>query len=103
MTFTVPRELSAFPLRRGLYLPGKLYGKSNYHSLQTSLSDQLSWLYVDRELCLVESLDNSSDGEDFVVNAAQPQNSTRRSLEYGPSNFNIPHRFVWIAATRFPR
>ena len=42
------------------------------------------------------SLDNSSDGEDFEPNAAQPNDSTQPRLEYGPSNFNLPHRFTWI-------
>ena len=35
------------------------------------------------------SLDNSSDGEDFEPNAAQPQDSINPANEYGPSNFNI--------------
>jgi hypothetical protein len=50
---------------------------------------------------LVESLDNSSDGEDFEPNAAQPNDSTRPSLEYGPSNFNVPQRFTWIFSYKF--
>ena len=49
-----------------------------------------------------KSLDNSSDGEDFQPNAAQPNDSTRPSLEYGPSNFNIPHRFTWNFSYDFP-
>jgi len=50
-----------------------------------------------------KSLDNSSDGEDFEPNAAQPNDSTRPNLEYGPSNFNIPHRFTWNFAYEFPK
>jgi len=38
-----------------------------------------------------------------VVNAAMPQNSTMPQMEKGPSNFNIPHRFVWIASYTFPK
>jgi hypothetical protein len=49
-----------------------------------------------------KSLDNSSDGEDFEPNAAQPNDSTRPNLEYGPSNFNIPHRFTWNFSYDFP-
>ena len=79
-------------------------GQSNYHSLQTSLrvtnyhgfTSNVNYVWS-------KSLDNSSDGEDFVVNAAQPQNSTRPQLEKGPSNFNIPNRFVWIASYAFPK
>jgi hypothetical protein len=79
-------------------------GQSNYHSLQTSLrvtnyhgfTSNVNYVWS-------KSLDNSSDGEDFVVNAAQPQNSTRPQLEKGPSNFNIPNRFVWVASYAFSK
>ena len=50
-----------------------------------------------------KSLDNSSDGEDFEPNAAQPNDSTNPQLEYGPSNFNVPNRFTWIFAYDIPR
>jgi hypothetical protein len=79
-------------------------GKSNYNSLQTSLritsyhgfTSMVNYVWS-------KSLDNSSDGEDFVVNAAQPQDSNNPQLEYGPSNFNIPHRFVWVAEYDLPK
>jgi len=48
------------------------------------------------------SIDNSSDGEDFVVNAAQPQDSNNPNAEKGPSNFNIPQRFTWVASYELP-
>ena len=48
------------------------------------------------------SLDNSSDGEDFVPNAAQPNDSTNPNIEYGPSNFNVPNRFTWILGYQLP-
>jgi carboxypeptidase family protein len=80
------------------------FGTSNYNSLQTSLHinnyhgfmSVVNYVYS-------KSLDNSSDGEDFVVNAAQPQNSNNPQAEYGPSNFNIPHRLSWIASYEFPK
>jgi hypothetical protein len=80
------------------------FGSSNYHSLQAQFrvtnyhgfTSLINYVWS-------KSLDNSSDGEDFVVNAAQPQNSTQPQLEYGPSNFNIPHRFVWIASYALPK
>jgi hypothetical protein len=50
-----------------------------------------------------KSLDNSSDGEDFVVNAAQPQDSNNPQLEYGPSNFHIPHRLTWVFSYQVPK
>jgi hypothetical protein len=48
-------------------------------------------------------MDDSSDGEDFEPNAAQPNDSTRPNLEYGPSNFNVPQRFTWIFGYDFPK
>jgi hypothetical protein len=47
-------------------------------------------------------MDNSSDGEDFVPNAAQPADSTNPNNEYGPSNFNIPKRLTWVFSYEMP-
>jgi hypothetical protein len=47
-------------------------------------------------------MDNSSDGEDFEPNAAQPNDSHNPQLEYGPSNFNIKRRLTWNFAYDFP-
>jgi hypothetical protein len=79
-------------------------GKSNYNSLQTSLhvNNYHGFMSIVNYVWS-KSLDNSSDGEDFVVNAAQPQDSNRPQAEYGPSNFNVPHRFVWIAGYVLPK
>jgi hypothetical protein len=79
-------------------------GKSNYNALQTSfritgwhgITSIMNYVYS-------KSLDNSSDGEDFEPNAAQPNDSTRPNLEYGPSNFNLPHRFTWNFAYELPK
>src|SRR5262249_20872843 len=77
--------------------------KSNYNYLQTSLRVN-GWHGVTSIVNYVysKSLDNSSDGEDFVPNAAQPQDSTNPQLEYAPSNFNVPHRFTWIFGYDLP-
>jgi hypothetical protein len=79
-------------------------GKSNYNSLQTSLrvSNYHGFMSIVNYVWS-RSLDNSSDGEDFVVNAAQPQDSTNPQREYGPSNFNVPHRFVWVTGFELPK
>ena len=79
-------------------------GKSNYNSLQTSLRVS-SWHGLTSVANFVwsKSLDNSSDGEDFVVNAAQPQDSSNPQREYGPSNFNISKRFTWTLAYDLPK
>jgi hypothetical protein len=78
-------------------------GKSNYNSLQVSLRVN-NWHGFNSVVNYVwsRSIDNSSDGEDFVVNAAQPQDSTNPKGEKGPSNFNIPQRFTWVAGYELP-
>jgi len=78
-------------------------GKSNYNSLQAQLR-VTGWHGVTSIMNYVwsKSLDNSSDGEDFEPNAAQPQDSTQPNLEYGPSNFNLPNRFTWIFGYEIP-
>jgi outer membrane receptor protein involved in Fe transport len=82
----------------------KSTGKSNYNSLQVSFKVN-GWRGITSALNYVysKSLDNSSDLEDFVVNAAQPQDSNRPNLEYGPSNFNIPHRLTWVFGYELPQ
>jgi len=97
------RPLAGNPYGAYYVLQENSTGRSNYNSLQVSwrvtnwhrLSSMLNYVYS-------KSLDNSSDGEDFVPNAAQPQDSTRPELEYAPSNFNIPHRFTWNLSYEFP-
>jgi hypothetical protein len=78
-------------------------GKSNYNSLQASLRVS-GWHGINSVTNYVwsHSLDNSSDGEDFVVNAAQPQDSNNPNAEYGRSNFDIPQRFTWIFSYELP-
>ena len=108
--FTVPRPFSS-PYGVGTYTKeGAIYvlqeqstGASNYHSLQVSyringwhgITSVVNYVYS-------KSLDNSSDEEDFVVNAAQPQDSNNPRREYGPSNFNIPHRLTWVFSYELP-
>jgi hypothetical protein len=104
--FTVPRKFpNAFTNYGAVYIfQQNSTGKSNYNSLQTSLhvTNYHGFMSIVNYVWS-KSLDNSSDGEDFVVNAAQPQDSTSPQLEYGPSNFNVPHRFVWIASYAIPK
>jgi hypothetical protein len=79
-------------------------GKSNYNSLQASLRVN-GWHGITSIVNFTwsKSLDNSSDGEDFEPNAAQPQDSNNPQLEYGPSNFDLPKRFSWIFGYDFPK
>ena len=108
--FGVPRPFANPYVTFGYTPEGAYYifqekstGKSNYNSLQISYKIN-GWHGITSAVNYVysKSLDNSSDLEDFVVNAAQPQDSNNPQLEYGPSNFNIPHRFTWVFAYEFP-
>ena len=79
-------------------------GKSNYNSLQTSLRiDRWKGLTSIVNYAWSRSMDNSSDGEDFEPNAAQPQDSTSPQREYAASNFNLTNRFSWIFGYDFPK
>lgn len=101
--FTVARNYG-FPAGAVYIFQENSLGSSFYHSLQAQLrvADYHGFTSLVNYVWS-KSLDNSSDGEDFVVNAAQPQNSTAPQIEKGPSNFNVPHRFVWIASYAFPK
>jgi hypothetical protein len=79
-------------------------GQSNYNAFQGSFRIT-GWHGVTSILNYVwsKSLDNSSDGEDFEPNAAQPQDSNNPKAEYGPSNFDLPRRLSWIFAYEVPK
>jgi hypothetical protein len=79
-------------------------GKSNYNALQTALRIN-QWRGVTSivNYAWSHSLDNSSDGEDFEPNAAQPNDSTQPQLEYGNSNFDVRQRFTWILGYQIPK
>jgi Carboxypeptidase regulatory-like domain/TonB dependent receptor-like, beta-barrel len=101
--FAVPRNYG-FPNGAFYIFQQNSFGTSNYNSLQASLhvTNYHGFMSIVNYVWS-KSLDNSSDGEDFIVNAAQPQDSNNPQREYGPSNFNIPNRFVWIAGFEFPK
>jgi outer membrane receptor protein involved in Fe transport len=100
---TSARPLNGNPYGAYYALQENSTGKSNYNALQVSFRT-MGWRGVTSMVNYVysKSLDNSSDGEDFEPNAAQPNDSTQPWLEYGPSNFNIPHRFTWNFGYDFP-
>ncbi|HKV94377.1 MAG TPA: carboxypeptidase regulatory-like domain-containing protein [Candidatus Angelobacter sp.] len=76
---------------------------SRYNSLQVTwklrnwrrVNSQLSWTWS-------HSIDNASDGEDFVPNAAQPDNSLNPGAEKGNSNFDARHRLTWMFGYTLP-
>ncbi len=102
--YGVPRNYGSNPYGAFYIMKQNSTGKSNYNALQTSFRVN-SWHGVTSVLNFVwsRSMDNSSDGEDFVPNAAQPNDSTNPQLEYGPSNFNIPRRLTWNFAYDLPK
>jgi hypothetical protein len=102
-SYGVPRNYGSNPYGSFYIMQENSTGKSNYNSLQASLH-LTNWHGVTSIVNYVwsKSLDNSSDGEDFEPNAAQPNDSTNPQLEYGPSNFNIPQRFTWILNYQLP-
>jgi outer membrane receptor protein involved in Fe transport len=104
--YGVPRNYigSNYPYGAFYILKENSTGKSNYNALQTSFRVN-NWRGVTSVVNFVwsRSMDNSSDGEDFVPNAAQPNDSNNPQLEYGPSNFNIPRRLTWNFGYDFPK
>ncbi len=101
--FGVPRVFD-YPAGSFYIFQEKSTGKSNYNSVQVSFKVN-GWRGITSALNYVysKSLDNSSDLEDFVVNAAQPQDSNNPQLEKGPSNFNIPQRLTWVFSYELPQ
>jgi hypothetical protein len=77
---------------------------STYHSLQASARvNNTHGLTSAVNFVWSHSIDNASDSEDFIPNAAQPQDSTRPNLDRGNSNFDIRRRFSWNFAYRLPK
>jgi len=76
---------------------------SNYNALQTQLRiTNLKGFQTTLNYSWSHSIDNASDGTDFVANATQPNNSYRPDLEKGDSNFDVRNRFVWMWNYTFP-
>jgi hypothetical protein len=77
---------------------------SNYNSLQTSLRVN-AWHGLTSQANFVwsHSIDNASDSDDFIPNAAQPNNSYNTAAERGNSNFDIRRRFSWQLGYALPK
>ncbi len=77
---------------------------SNYNSLQMALRQQ-NWHGWTHQIAYTysHSIDTASDSQDYVPNAAQPQDSTHPGGNKGPSNFDVRHRFVWSTDYAFPK
>jgi carboxypeptidase family protein len=76
---------------------------STYHAWQSTLRMQ-SWAGISGFAAYTwsKSLDDASDGIDFVAPAALPQDSTNLKAEHGPSTFDTRHRFTAAINYRLP-
>jgi len=79
--------------------------RSSYNSLQASLAMR-GWHGWTQQINYnwSHSIDDASDGQDYVPHAGQPNDSTNpfRSNR-GNSNFDSRHHFVWAATYSFPK
>jgi hypothetical protein len=77
--------------------------ESDYNAWQSSLSlrsfhrfsGQMNYTWS-------HSIDDASDGQDYVANATQPDNSHNPRGERGNSNFDVRHRFVAAMSYEIP-
>ncbi len=76
---------------------------SGYNALQVSLRVR-DWHRLTSTLnySWSHSIDNASDGLDFVPNASQPDNSFRPDLERANSNFDQRQHLAWILSYPLP-
>ncbi|MBZ5521932.1 MAG: TonB-dependent receptor [Acidobacteriia bacterium] len=70
---------------------------SNYNSLQVALKVR-NWHRLTSTVNYTwsHSLDNASDGQDYVPNATQPDNSFNPNAERANSNFDMRHHLTWM-------
>ena len=88
----------SYPLSYGYVLDFQSTAASSYNSLQTSLRSR-NWHGLTSTLNYTwgHSIDDASDGQDYVPDAAQPDNSYNPRAERANSNFDTRHRvqFLW--------
>jgi outer membrane receptor protein involved in Fe transport len=76
---------------------------SNYNALQTEFNIR-SWRGLTTRVNYTwsHSIDNASDGQDYVAQATQPDNSFAPQNERANSNFDTRQRFSWILNYEIP-
>jgi Carboxypeptidase regulatory-like domain/TonB dependent receptor-like, beta-barrel len=76
---------------------------SNYNSLQVSLA-QRNWHHFTNQVAYTwsHSIDTASDGQDYVPNASQPNDSTNPAGNKGNSNFDVRNRFIITSTYDIP-
>ena len=77
--------------------------ESDYNAWQSSLSFR-SFRHFSGQINYTwsHSIDTASDGQDYVANATQPDNSYNPRGERGNSNFDVRHRFVAAMSYELP-
>ena len=77
---------------------------SSYNSAQATLK-VAEWhgLVSTLNYTLAHSIDNASDGLDFVPNASQPDNSFNPRGDRGSSNFDVRQRLQWYWTYNLPK
>jgi hypothetical protein len=77
---------------------------SNYHSLQASLS-QHNFHGLDNQIAYTwsHSIDTASDSQDYVPNAAFPQDSNNVQGDKAASNYDVRNRLVWSSSYSLPQ
>jgi len=77
---------------------------SNYNSAQATVKVQ-NWRGVTSTLnyTWAHSIDDASDGLDFVPNASQPDNSFNPRGDRASSNFDVRHRVQWYWTYNLPK
>jgi len=77
---------------------------SSYNSAQATLKIQgLHGLNSTLNYTWAHSIDTASDGQDFVPNAAQPDNSFNPHAERASSNFDVRQRIQWYWSYNLPK
>ncbi|MGC2238901.1 MAG: carboxypeptidase regulatory-like domain-containing protein [Pyrinomonadaceae bacterium] len=108
-----PANSTARPFDNGPFAPSggtffyvnylETSANSNYNAMQTSLSlRNLKGFSGQINYTWSHSIDNASDGQDYVANATQPDNSYRTDWERGNSNFDVRQRFVAMISYAVP-
>jgi hypothetical protein len=77
---------------------------SSYHSLQVALR-QRNFHGLNNQVAYTwsHSIDTASDSQDYVPNAAFPQDSNNVPADQGPSNFDVRNRLVVASTYDFPK
>ena len=103
--FDTAAPLSAFAPNQPFYVNQvQTSANSNYNSLQISLT-QRNWYHFYNQIAYTwsHSIDTASDGQDYVPNASQPNDSTNPGGNKGNSNFDTRNRFVFTSTYDIPK